>query len=956
MAGAIDLMLYGIAIFISPVAVYFKKGVGAQFWVNCCLYCLMGVPGIIHAFYIIHTSKSEKDATPRSHPAHPHTTCQRSASLPSLPHSSRYRPQADFAPYEDHPPPIPPKAEDPSLPYDPALHPNAANTSIGRAKSVLHTYRIPQSTLHPPPLRRSRYSTPSPNLLDQEPKPEQEPKPDQEPEPQPQPVPETRASSSTLHPEAGGTSPYPAEYHPNSAGANIAKAKAVLHTYQIPETTLSPRTEEETPVVEDVPKPSKSVSIKGSMWPRRSKDKGLSPLDVNSPTAVPKPDADGHKSKWSTTGPSWLRRRRGRENIQTGAAGTDDEAPATMTMVWDDNFDSLRPRDRSPKQNKAHVRSGSEPVSLSFPAPPGAVRPVIDRTGTSNAPLLLQRRPHIRRDSALEAVAENTHIPEQTVSDSEEYAQKPSPTQDQWRADTDTELERSRSRIIARLGRRPRLDTVMDATTPTSFASAPVQAESPPAITFPRHIAPPAVLASSIDEPRASFFRHGRTRTSSDVAGANSNSTPRSSQSFRNDVDFAMGEYGLGRSGDAYSAATRALRSKERTISTSSSRALPSPMSGGKRLSVGTALSQVPTFASASTPAMRRDWTHGTFGTGATSESSDDDDIRSTSQRSKSEGALSQFREPEERSQDEEIEDWIKQEDERREASVRSEATSSSESEPSVHRVTPNPASIFSLESSGFAGLGVGTAHEKGRVGKIELWNQPNWNGSNPSTGQVATNSHSLSQQPEYLYAPSAETHENPANDPVPEYTYASSGKTFENPAKDIPEYTYASSGETHENSLKSPVLAPSTATHSSYATGQESFSPAPALISPPVSPNRPTHPTRPPPPVPGLETRPAPLRTGTFGTPGPKTQAGLLSPVENLAKPVVQVLPSTPPISPPRAAAPPRSSKPPPVPTRPGSTTRSQSPKLPPKPVALRSMSSEDDDMSEVYARALRN
>ncbi|KAH7337702.1 hypothetical protein B0J17DRAFT_663877 [Rhizoctonia solani] len=43
MAGAIDLMLYGIAIFISPVAVYFKKGVGAQFWVNCCLYCLMGV-------------------------------------------------------------------------------------------------------------------------------------------------------------------------------------------------------------------------------------------------------------------------------------------------------------------------------------------------------------------------------------------------------------------------------------------------------------------------------------------------------------------------------------------------------------------------------------------------------------------------------------------------------------------------------------------------------------------------------------------------------------------------------------------------------------------------------------------------------------------------------------------------------------------------------------------------
>ncbi|CUA71841.1 hypothetical protein RSOLAG22IIIB_04786 [Rhizoctonia solani] len=928
MAGAIDLTLYGIAIFISPVAVYFKKGVGAQFWVNCCLYCLMGVPGIIHAFYIIHTSKDNKDAPQRPPQSHSQTTRQRSASLPSLPHSSRYRPQADFAPYEDHPPPIPPKAEEPPLPYDPALHPNSANSSIGRAKSVLHTYRIPQSTLRPAPPRRSRYSTPSPNPPDQRLDQTSEQPSDPQPQPQPETVPETRASSSTLHPDPNGAPSYPAEYHPNSAGANISVAKAILHTYQIPETTLPPRTEEDAPATEEPPKRSKSGSVKGSMWPLRSKGKGLSPLDVNSPTAVSKPDSAEHKSKWATTGPSWLRRRRGREDLQNGATGTDEEGPATMTMIWDDNFEALRPRDQNLKQAKTHARSESEP----FPAPPGAVRPVIDRTGTSNAPLL-QRRPRVRRDSTLEAVAENANIPEQTASEGEEYPQKPSPPQDQY-AETDTELARSKSRLISRLGRRqqrPRLDTVMDAATPTSFTSAPVETESPRSPSLPRHIVPPAVLASSIEESRPTgLFR--RVRTSS----ANSNSTPRSSQSFRNDIDFAMGEYGLGRSGDAYSAATRALRSRELSTSTSSSRALTSPMSGGKRLSVGTALSQatafsqVPTSASASTPAMRLDWTQGTFGSGPTSESSEEGgDIRATSQRSKSESALPQTQEPETRSQDKEIDEWIKREDERREASASSGTptpSASDPSEPSVHGVTPHPASIFSMESSGFAGIGVGTAHEKGRAGKMEVWDRPNWDGLNPSTGQLVTDSQPLPKQPEYAYASSTETHENPFKDPVP---------------------------------------APSTATHSSYATGQESFSPASAPISPPVSPNRPTHPARPPPAIPGAEqksTKAVPVHTGTFGTASPETQAGPSSSGEKLSKPVVtkpfvQVPPATPPVSPPRVPVSSKSPKPPPVPTRPGAPmARPQSPKLPPKPVALRSMSSEDDDMSEIYARALRD
>ncbi|KAF8688447.1 hypothetical protein RHS03_09513, partial [Rhizoctonia solani] len=919
MAGAIDLMLYGIAVFVSPVAVYFK------------------VPGIIHAFYIIHTTKNKKNTEQQSQ-SYPQTAQRRSASLPSLPHSSRYRPQADFAPYEDHPPPIPPKTQDAALTYDPSLHPNSANRSIARAKSVLHTYQIPESTLHPAPPRQSRRPVPSPNPPGQETQVQTQTGAEAEVEPQPQPASETRASSSTLHPDPNPALPYPAEYHPNSAGENISRAKAVLHTYQIPETTFPPRIEEETPAAaittDEAPKQSKPTSsIKGSMWPLRSKGKGLSPLDMNSPAAVPKPDSTaGHKSRWATSGPSWLRRRRGREDLQNGGTGEDNESPNTMTMVWDDNFETLRPRDRHPKQAKTHARTESEPISLSFPAPPGAIRPVIDRTGTSNTALL---RSHMRRDSGLEAVAEDGPMPENTVSEGEEAGNGTSPFQDEWRAETDTELSRSKGRLISRFGRRPhrsQLDTVMDTTPPPpppppSSASDPTQTNSPQSSRLPRHIAPPSILASSIDEPRTGRFRH--QRTSSDAAGGvHSNSSPPSNGSGRNHPDFAMGEYGLGRSGDAYSAATRALHSQDRSTSTSSPRGLTSPINGNKRLSVGTAFSQSPTAASASTPVMRREWTQGTFGTGITSETSEEGDTWGASQRSKSEGTVQQRQGSEERSPEEEIEEWIKREDERREASAtNSQAHTPNNTESSAHGVTPDAESIFSAESSGFAGIGVGTAHEKGRSGNMELWDQPNWDGSNPSIGHT-TGGHSHASPHQYGY-PNARV-----------------AGVYEAPFDD---------------SARNPAAARSTASHSSYATGQESFAPTSAPISPPVSPSRPVRPTRAPPAVPGAErkqTKPIPLRMATFGVSGPEAQASPSASAGRSSQPGVQALLATPPVSPRRPPpGPSGSSKPPPVPARPGSVNaRARSPKLPPKPTVLRTMSSEDDDMSDIYARALRD
>ncbi|CCO30554.1 hypothetical protein BN14_04584 [Rhizoctonia solani AG-1 IB] len=644
---------------------------------------------------------------------------------------------------------------------------------------------------------------------------------------------------------------------------------------------------------------------------------------MNSPAAVPKPEPVGPKSKWATSGPSWLRRRRGRDDLQSGGLGTDNDSPNTMTMVWDDSFEALRPRDRSLKQAKTHVRTESEPISLSFPAPPGAIRPTIDRTGTSNTALLPS---HTRRETGLEAVAEDTLMPEKTASEGEELRNKPNPFQDEWHAETDTELNRSKGRLISRFGRRPHrphLETVMDTTPPPplppSSASGPTQTESPHSPRLPRHIAPPSVLASSIDEPRASRSR--QRRTSSDTPGANPNSSPLSSEPMGHDLDFAMGEYGLGRSGDAYSAATRALHSKERSTSTSSPRGMMSPINGSKRLSVGTAFSQTPTAGSVSTPVIRREWTQGTFGTGITSETSDEggNQTRATSQRSKSECAVFQRQGSEERSPDEEIDEWIKREDERRQASAtNSQAhTPNNTSEPSQHGVTPDTDSVFSAESSGFAGIGVGTAREKGRNGNMELWDQPNWDGSNPSTGSYEHNS---SRQHEYPYMKPSGTDENPFNDPA-------------------------------------LAPAPSITSHSSYATGQESFAP----ISPPISPNRPIRPTRAPPAIPGTEkkqTKPIPLRMATFGVPGPEAHSGPSGSAEDPHKPGVQVPLATPPISPPRALpAPSGVYKPPPVPPRPGSANaRAQSPKLPPKPAALRSMSSKDDDMSDIYARALRD
>jgi len=55
-----DVLLYFLAIFIPPIAVFLKTGCGADFLINIGLTILGWIPGVIHAWWVV--SKHEKPA------------------------------------------------------------------------------------------------------------------------------------------------------------------------------------------------------------------------------------------------------------------------------------------------------------------------------------------------------------------------------------------------------------------------------------------------------------------------------------------------------------------------------------------------------------------------------------------------------------------------------------------------------------------------------------------------------------------------------------------------------------------------------------------------------------------------------------------------------------------------------------------------------------------------------
>lgn len=55
-----DVLLYFLAFFIPPIAVFLKTGCDSNFIINICLTILGWIPGVLHAWWVI--SKYEKPA------------------------------------------------------------------------------------------------------------------------------------------------------------------------------------------------------------------------------------------------------------------------------------------------------------------------------------------------------------------------------------------------------------------------------------------------------------------------------------------------------------------------------------------------------------------------------------------------------------------------------------------------------------------------------------------------------------------------------------------------------------------------------------------------------------------------------------------------------------------------------------------------------------------------------
>ncbi len=47
-----------LAIFLPPVAAFLQVGVSTHFWINIVLCLLGGIPGVIHALWLVLTNKT----------------------------------------------------------------------------------------------------------------------------------------------------------------------------------------------------------------------------------------------------------------------------------------------------------------------------------------------------------------------------------------------------------------------------------------------------------------------------------------------------------------------------------------------------------------------------------------------------------------------------------------------------------------------------------------------------------------------------------------------------------------------------------------------------------------------------------------------------------------------------------------------------------------------------------
>jgi uncharacterized membrane protein YqaE (UPF0057 family) len=84
-----DFCCYITAIFLPPLAVFMKRGIHFEFWLNILLTILGWLPGVIHAFYIIHKFKRASHWAPRF--VHPPTANTGVGGVGGPPAGTAYR-------------------------------------------------------------------------------------------------------------------------------------------------------------------------------------------------------------------------------------------------------------------------------------------------------------------------------------------------------------------------------------------------------------------------------------------------------------------------------------------------------------------------------------------------------------------------------------------------------------------------------------------------------------------------------------------------------------------------------------------------------------------------------------------------------------------------------------------------------------------------------------------------
>lgn len=66
--SAFDIVCTIIAFFLPPLAVFMKRGLHSQFWLNICLTIFGWIPGVIHALVVVFKYRQHRHWPPPAAP------------------------------------------------------------------------------------------------------------------------------------------------------------------------------------------------------------------------------------------------------------------------------------------------------------------------------------------------------------------------------------------------------------------------------------------------------------------------------------------------------------------------------------------------------------------------------------------------------------------------------------------------------------------------------------------------------------------------------------------------------------------------------------------------------------------------------------------------------------------------------------------------------------------------